>query len=74
MSTYVYHATLEIKWEAPRDLGLFHKKSDAKQACQDDAEGARLVWDNSDPRRAFAPNTGPLFRDGIFTVTRRPVR
>lgn len=69
---YVYHALLTFKWEGERDLGLFHKKADAKQACQDEQKGTAIVWDNSDRHRSFAQSS--KFSDGTWTVTRRPVR
>ena len=72
MTTYVYHATLALKWEPAEDFGLFHKKADAKQACQDEQADTPIVWDNSDRNRSFAQSE--LFSDGLFTVTRRPVR
>jgi len=69
---YVYHAVLDVKWEAGLDFGLFHKKSDAKQACQDEQKGTEIVWDNSDRNRSFAPSA--VMGDSLWTVTRRPVR
>ena len=69
---YVYHAVLDIKWESGMDYGLFHKKADAKKACQDEQPDTVIVWDNSDRNRSFAPSS--VFSDGIWTVTRRPVR
>jgi len=71
MTTYVYHAQLSIKYESGFDFGLFQKKSDAKQACQDEQESP-IAWDNSDRHRSFAQSAH--FSDGLFTVTRRPVR
>jgi hypothetical protein len=71
MTTYVYHAYLGIKWESGYDFGLFHKKADAKKACQDEQGDTVIVWNNSDRHRSFAPSS--LFSDGTWTVTRRPV-
>ena len=72
MTTYVYHAYLDVKWESGIDLGLFHKKADAKQACQDQQPDTPITWNNFDRSRSFARSA--LFSDGTFTVTRRPVR
>jgi hypothetical protein len=68
---FVYHATYEIKWEAPRDLGLFRYKSDAKKACQDEEKGTRLVWNNSDQVGATSQF---VYSDEFYMVTRRTVR
>jgi hypothetical protein len=70
---YVYHAVLNVEWEAGYDLGLFARKADAKKACQDEQKGTSLVWDNSDRNRSCA-KSAVFPKDGLFTVTRRPVR
>jgi hypothetical protein len=72
MTTYVYHARLNLKWESGYDFGLFHNKADAKQACQDEQKNTPIVWNNSDRNRSFAQSA--LFGDGTWTVARRPVR
>ena len=66
MTTYVYHAVLDTKWESDMDFGLFHNKADAKKACQDEQGDTVIVWDNSDRNRAhgsvavFSDGSGPL--------------
>ena len=72
MTTYVYHANLDLPYEPGYDFGLFHKKADAKQACQDEQADTPIEWDNSNRNHSFAQSA--LFSDGFFTVTRRPVR
>jgi len=72
MTQYVWHATLDIKWESNYDFGLYHDKGQAKKACQDFQPDAPIEWDNSNRVRSFAPSK--LFGDGIFEVTRRPIR
>ena len=59
------------------DLGLFHKKADAKQACQDeqarqDEQGTLLAWNDQVAYRSFAQSAA--FSYGHFTITHRPVR
>ena len=72
MTQYVYHAVLDIKWESGMDFGLFRNKADAKKACQDEQGDTVIVWDNSNRHRAYGPSS--VFSDGLWTVTRRPIR
>ena len=71
MTTYVYHATLSAKWEHTLDFGLFHKKADAKKACQDEQTEDPIDWTNG---RNVSSAPSALFSDGEWTVTRRPIR
>ena len=70
---FVYHVTYDIKYEAPRDLGLFEKQADAKQACQDDADtyhdGIVLRWESHIPCEIAR-----VYSDEFYSVTIRPVR
>ena len=72
MTTYAYHATLVAKWEHTLDFGLFHKKADAKKACQDEQKDEPIDWYNADRYRSFGPSS--VFSDGEWVVTRRPIR
>lgn len=70
---FVYHATYDIKWEAPRDLGLFETQVAAKKACQDDADtyhdGIKLEWQHHP-----TSETAWVYSDEFYDVTIRPVR
>ena len=74
---FVWEASLEIEWEPGYPLGLFHKKSDAKKACQDYAtkQGEAFPsWDNSDRNHAtaFVRNGGAAA--DFYSVLRRKVQ
>ena len=71
---FVWEASLEIEWESGYPLGLFHKKSDAKKACQnhatDDGKG-KLDWNVRDANHATAGLTG--YSSDYYSVLRRKV-
>ena len=72
---FVWEASLEIEWEPGYPLGLFHKKSDAKKACQDHATDDRkgmLVWDNKDRNQSTCFLGG--YSSDYYSVLRREVK